>query len=291
MVEGQGRGDARSQTWLVPGENPLDATTRTHAAIEVACLDLIGKTIGQSVCDLLGGRVRDAVPFSAPIHFTNTPAAAAKETMLAKMNTVKRLSSGGHRLASKANGCEIRFRLDQIQRRRTRAGSRDRNDKADYYRVLGTECPAADRSQRRLDRRDVCPRRARHGRRIGPRRVSGRPDRRAWRTWLKCGSRLLAEGIETPLASQCRRHLFRRYPAQSGAGRRPDHSLRPPLLGRDARRFNTWPGSQNSRYRLSMHSNSHLGVSLDGHGACTAATPHFTYACDTHYPWQSRKTK
>src|SRR5262245_36230063 len=29
----------RSQTWLVPGENPLDATTRTFAAIEVACLD------------------------------------------------------------------------------------------------------------------------------------------------------------------------------------------------------------------------------------------------------------
>src|SRR6266478_4030124 len=65
MVEGQGRGDARSQTYLVPGENPLDATTRTYAAIEVACLDLIGKTVGQPVCDLIGGRVRDEVPFSA----------------------------------------------------------------------------------------------------------------------------------------------------------------------------------------------------------------------------------
>src|SRR5215470_6805330 len=28
MIEGRGRGDARSQTYLVPGENPLDATTR-----------------------------------------------------------------------------------------------------------------------------------------------------------------------------------------------------------------------------------------------------------------------
>src|SRR6267378_5063853 len=65
MVEGQGRGDARSQTYLVPGENPLDATTRTYAAIEVACLDLIGKTVGQPVCDLIGGRVREEVPFSA----------------------------------------------------------------------------------------------------------------------------------------------------------------------------------------------------------------------------------
>src|SRR5688572_24087322 len=36
----------RSQTYLVPGENPLDETSRTYAAIEVACLDLIGKSIG-----------------------------------------------------------------------------------------------------------------------------------------------------------------------------------------------------------------------------------------------------
>src|SRR6185436_2167684 len=65
MVEGQGGGEKRSQTFLVPGENPLDATTRTFAAIEVACLDLIGKTTWQPVCDLLGGRVRDEVHFSA----------------------------------------------------------------------------------------------------------------------------------------------------------------------------------------------------------------------------------
>src|SRR6266852_4766920 len=65
MVEGQGGGDARSQTYLVPGENPLDANTRTYAAIEVACLDIIGKSVGQPVCDLIGGRVRDEVPFSA----------------------------------------------------------------------------------------------------------------------------------------------------------------------------------------------------------------------------------
>ena len=61
----KGNGLDRSQTFLVPGENPLDETTRTYAAIEVACLDLIGKSIGVPVCDLIGGRVRDKVPFSA----------------------------------------------------------------------------------------------------------------------------------------------------------------------------------------------------------------------------------
>src|SRR2546421_4073708 len=38
---------------------------------------------------------------------------------------------------------------------------------------------------------------------------------------------------------------------------------------------------------LSMHSNSHLGISLMGMTHVAAATPHLTYACDTHYPWQS----
>jgi glucarate dehydratase len=36
---------------------------------------------------------------------------------------------------------------------------------------------------------------------------------------------------------------------------------------------------------MSMHSNSHLGISLIAMAHAAAATPHLTYACDTHYPW------
>ncbi|HEU0141858.1 MAG TPA: enolase C-terminal domain-like protein, partial [Bryobacteraceae bacterium] len=59
----------RSQTYLVPGENPLDRHTRTYAAIEVACLDVIGKALGKPVCDVVGGRARDAVDFSAYLFY------------------------------------------------------------------------------------------------------------------------------------------------------------------------------------------------------------------------------
>src|SRR5258708_12744268 len=41
--------------------------------------------------------------------------------------------------------------------------------------------------------------------------------------------------------------------------------------------------------RLSMHSNSHLGVSLMAMTHVAAASPNLTYACDTHYPWQTEK--
>ncbi|WP_214322245.1 glucarate dehydratase family protein [Nonomuraea sediminis] len=37
---------------------------------------------------------------------------------------------------------------------------------------------------------------------------------------------------------------------------------------------------------LSMHSNSHLGISLAAMTHLAAATPNLTHACDTHTPWQ-----
>ena len=43
--------------------------TQLHAAIEFACLDLIGQKLGVPVCDLLGGKLRDAVPFASYLFF------------------------------------------------------------------------------------------------------------------------------------------------------------------------------------------------------------------------------
>jgi glucarate dehydratase len=40
---------------------------------------------------------------------------------------------------------------------------------------------------------------------------------------------------------------------------------------------------------VSMHSNSHLGISLAAMTHLAAAVPNLTYACDTHYPWQSEE--
>ncbi|MFZ0592278.1 MAG: enolase C-terminal domain-like protein, partial [Bryobacteraceae bacterium] len=40
---------------------------------------------------------------------------------------------------------------------------------------------------------------------------------------------------------------------------------------------------------LSMHSNSHLGVSLMAMTHAAAVCPNLTFACDTHYPWQTER--
>jgi len=43
--------------------------TQLHAALEFACLDIVGKTLGVPVYDLLGGKVRDDVPFASYLFF------------------------------------------------------------------------------------------------------------------------------------------------------------------------------------------------------------------------------
>jgi glucarate dehydratase len=40
---------------------------------------------------------------------------------------------------------------------------------------------------------------------------------------------------------------------------------------------------------LSMHSNSHLGISLMAMTHVAASIPNLAYACDTHYPWQEEE--
>src|SRR5947209_7792753 len=43
--------------------------TQLLAAIEFACLDIIGKKVGQPVYNLLGGKVRDTVKFASYLFF------------------------------------------------------------------------------------------------------------------------------------------------------------------------------------------------------------------------------
>lgn len=40
---------------------------------------------------------------------------------------------------------------------------------------------------------------------------------------------------------------------------------------------------------MSMHSNSHLGISLMAMTHVAASIPNLSYACDTHYPWQEEE--
>ena len=286
MVEGASSGDARSQTYLVPGENPLDATTRTFAAIEVACLDLIGKSVGQPVCDLIGGRVRDEVPFSAYPFYKHAGGggegadaradeygeALAPESLVRQVQQMIAIYGFGS-IKFKGGVLEPEIEIETIRQ---------------LYRALGPQVPL------RIDPNSAwtVDTAVKVGRALREELGRGGYLEDPVAGLEKMGEvrrRLMAEGIETPLASNVAVTCFADIPKSVkldavqvilcdhhywGGMRQVQH------LARLAKTFGIG---------LSMHSNTHLGVSLMAMAHIAAATSHLTYACDTHYPWQSAK--
>jgi glucarate dehydratase len=284
MVEGESSGGARSQVYLVPGENPLDATTRTFAAIEVACLDLIGKSVGQPVCDLIGGRVRDEVPFSAYPFYKHAggggEGADAREDDYGEALTPESLVRQVTQMIAKYGFGSIKFK----------GGVLDPDVEIETIRqlhhALGPNVPLRidPNSAWTVDTavkvgRALREELGRGGYLEDP--VPGLAEMGEVRRRLK------AEGISTPLASNVAVTCFADIPVAVkldavqiilcdhhywGGMRQVQH------LAQLAKTFGIG---------LSMHSNTHLGVSLMAMAHVAAATPHLTYACDTHYPWQS----
>jgi len=68
-----GRDPARLEEMRFVLANPTASLynnrTQVAAALEFACLDLLGQAWGVPVCDILGGRVRDRVPFASYVFF------------------------------------------------------------------------------------------------------------------------------------------------------------------------------------------------------------------------------
>ena len=281
----QGNHD-RSQTYMVPGENPLDETSRSFAAIEVACLDLIGKSIGVPVCDLIGGRVRDKVPFSAyPFYKHAGGGGEGKDTRedeygealspAALVEQVKKMMAayGFGSVKFKAGVLHPSVEIETIQQ---------------LYKELGPGVPL------RIDPNSAwtVATSVQVGKALALELSGGGylEDPTAGIDGMAAvRQQLSALGIDTPLASNVAVTSFSHIPE---------------CVAKDAVQVilcdhHYWGGMRQVQHLaklaetfgigLSMHSNSHLGVSLMAMAHVAAATPHLTYACDTHYPWQQEK--
>ena len=286
MVEGQGAGDARSQTMLVPGENPLDASARTFSAIETASLDLIGKSLGVPLCDLIGGRVRDAVPFSAYPFYKHAGGGGegddAREDEYGEALTPEGLVAQVRQMIARYGFRDIKFKagvlppdveIETVRQLRAAFHLPVRMDPNSAWTV-----ETSIRVGREL-REDISA-------------ASGGylEDPTASIEGMAAVRRgLLAEGIDVPLASNVAVTCFADLPPAVAQGAVQivlcDHHY--------------WGGMRQVQHLaklcqvwglgLSMHSNSHLGVSLMAMAHVAAATPHLSYACDTHYPWSQAR--
>ena len=286
FVEGKGGGLDRSQTHHVPGENPLDASSRTYSALETACLDLIGRSVGQPVCDLIGGRVRDEVPFSA-YPFYKHPGGGGEGDDAREDKYGEALSPEG--LVRQVKEMFEEYGFGSVK---FKGGVLDPEVEIETIRQLRHE--------------------------FGPTVPLRIDPNSAWtvETSIKVGrdlkeelsgggyledpamgidgmaavrKGLLAEGIDTPLASNVAVTSFAHIP----------ESVKKDAVQVILCDHHYWGGMRQVQHLgkicqvfgmgLSMHSNTHLGVSLMAMAHVAASVKHLTYACDTHYPWQSEK--
>ena len=274
----------RSQTWLVPGENPLDQNNRTFAAIEIACLDVIGKATGRPVCDVIGGRVRDRVPFSAYLFYKHAGGGGDGQygdeygevlDARAAVRECRQMAEqyGFREIKLKGGVLEPAMEIETIRALRREFGSDVplRIDPNCAWSVE-TSVQVGEALREELSNggylEDPCP------------ELEGMAEVRR---------RLCAEGIRTPLASNVAVTQF------SDVVRARDLNAVQIVLSDP----HYWGGLRQVQQLahlcgvlslgVSMHSNSHLGVSLMAMTHVAAACPNLTYACDTHYPWQTEK--
>jgi glucarate dehydratase len=273
----------RSQTWLVPGENPLDQNARTFAAIEIACLDIVGKAVGRPVCDLLGGRVRDRVSFSAYLFYKHAGGGGddyADE--YGEVLSPDALVRECRQMVSKYGFREIKLKggvldppveIESIRalRREFGAGVPLRIDpncawSVDTSVVVGKALREELSGGGYLE--DPCP---------------GLEGMSAVR------KRLLGLKIQTTFASNVAVTSFPDVPRAKELDAVQIVLCDPHYWGglRQVQLLSHF--CSVLKIGLSMHSNSHLGVSLMAMTHVAAACPNLTFACDTHYPWQTER--
>ncbi len=278
-------GDAgdRSQNWLVPGENPRDAGARLFSAIEIACLDLIGRAVGRPVCDLLGGRVRDEVPFSAYLFYKHAGGGGDGEP-----------DEYGECLTPESMVRQAAQMIDThgFQSIKLKAGVLDPDVEIETMRRLAEAFGPAVPLRMDPNCAWSVETSVRVGRALAA-ELSGEGYLEDPAPGIDGMARvrrgLLDAGVATPLASNVAVTSFADIPEAVRTDAVQIVLCDPHYWGGIRQIQHLSRVCQTFGLGLSMHSNSHLGVSLMAMAHAAAAAPHLTFACDTHYPWQSAR--
>jgi glucarate dehydratase len=270
------------------GDQPWDKRKLVHifSAIEVACLDIIGKLCNRPIVDLLGGKCRDQVPFAAylfykqegaggPFGFNKDPDTEG----WAKIRQEQALNPDEIVIQAKAMCKEYGFKSIKLK-----GGVFHPEEEANAVialrKVFGPEIPL------RLDPNALwqVDTAIKYGKKLegileyleDPVRGQG-------------NMAVVRKNLKTPLATNMCTTSFEDLPGSIEAGSEDiilcDHHFWGGLRSclQLSRLANTFQRS------LSMHSNSHLGISLAAMVHLGAAIPQLDYALDTHYPWQSEE--
>ena len=256
---------------LAPGSQPAKLLANCLSAFELPCLDLQARAAGVPLHMLLGGAVRREVPFSAYLFFKYARHIEPEE---APDSWGEALTPG--QIVAQARRMIEAHGFGSIK---LKAGTLPPDVEVACIEALSRAFPGL------------------------PLRID---PNGAWsmETALHCAGRLgpLIEYYEDPVAGldgMAQLHRATGLPLATNMVVTSFDELRD-SIARNAVQIvlsdhHYWGGLRASQHLaamcatwqlgLSMHSNSHLGISLMAMTHLAAATPNLTYACDTHYPW------
>jgi glucarate dehydratase len=264
------------QISLAPGTHVSKNVAKVISAFEVAMLDLQGQLAQAPVVDLLGGAVRDAVPFSAYLFFKYAQ----------HIDKPYSPDPFGEGLNPTQMVAQARRMIDQygFKSIKLKAGALPPEQEVDTLLALAKAFPGA------------------------PLRIDPNAN---WSvaTSLQAVEQLrgvleyyedpapglegmaeVAKACDVPLATNMVVTDFPEFARNVRMG----CPVRIVLSD-----HHYWGGLRSTQQLsrlcqtfdmgLSMHSNSHLGISLIAMTHLAAAVPLLAYACDTHYPWQDEE--
>jgi len=271
VAEAIGAVDAPDRHGLTGGSSTAKTLARVVSPFETALLDLQGQATGRPVYELLGGKVRDRVPFSAYLFYKWAGHPGAEPDAWGEA-----LDPDG--IVAQAQTMIDRYGFESIK---LKGGVFPPEQEIAAIRALRAAFPSLPL---RLD------------------------PNAAWTvdTSVQVANQTagLIEYLEDPtggLAGMAEVAALAPMPLATNMcvvafGDLPE-SVRRGSVGIVLADHHYWGGLRASAHLaaicrtwdlgLSMHSNSHLGISLAAMTQLAAATPNLTYAVDTHTPWQS----
>ena len=270
------------------GDAPWDQRKLVHvfSALEVACLDIIGKMVNRPIVDLLGGKMRDAVPFAAYLFFKYE--GAGGDLGFGKAKEATGWDAARQEAAVDPEGIVAQARMMceayGFQSIKLKGGAFEPEMEVACMFALQSEF--REHMPLRFDPNAIWkPETAlKYGKLMEPVLEYLEDPVRGQVEMAK-----LRKLIKTPLATNMCTTSFDEIPSSIALGAEDiilsDHHF--------------WGGLRASMElaklcstfgrKLSMHSNSHLGISLAAMVHLGAALPEVPYALDTHYPWQSEE--
>ena len=249
------------------------AVDQVFSPFEVACLDVQGHLTGRPVSDLLGGKVRDEVPFSAYLFYKWAAHPGGEPDVWGEAVDPAGIVAQAKRMIDEYGFTAIKLK--------------------------GGVFPPDEEMKAIEALREAFPD---HPLRLDPNAA-----------WTPQTSVKVAAGLAGVLE-----YLEDPTPGLDGMAEVAAQSPMPlatnmcvvafdqlaPSVAKDSVKVvlsdhHYWGGLHRSRLLagicdtfglgLSMHSNSHLGISLAAMVHLAGATPNLSYACDTHWPWKTEE--